>query len=47
MVSNSTYVKSFSVGLYNSFYTMAVYIEACIKSQFSGICGLQLCSPVP
>ena len=24
----------------NSFYTMADYTEACVESQFSGVCGL-------
>ena len=27
----------------NSFYTMAVYIEACIEGQFSGICSFSAC----
>ena len=25
----------------NSFYIMAVYTEACVESQFSGVCGLE------
>ena len=25
----------------NSFYTMAVYTEACVESQSTGICGLK------
>ena len=27
----------------NSFYTMAVYLEACIESQFSGVCIFGVC----
>ena len=27
----------------NSFYTMAVYMEACIESQFLGICNFSSC----
>ena len=27
----------------NSFYTMAIYTEACIESQFSGVCDYCPC----
>ena len=39
MVSNNIYKTFFCRP--DSFYTMALYTDACVESQFTGVCGLK------